>query len=154
VIGQEPVAAALGFDIQGFKLFLLGGWPETVAQVYLFLAMMALVSTAAVEVVTQFFDSPGDYEDTLATVSYGMAPVPLFAIPVVFLGFDIMFVVGPLVSALVLSVPIALLIGWTTYAGVAETHELPSSQALAVVGAMYLGWAITAGIAALGLTAG
>jgi hypothetical protein len=35
-----------------------------------------VVAYAAIEVATQFLGSPGDYEDSLATVCYGLAPAP------------------------------------------------------------------------------
>ncbi|WP_436926871.1 ABC transporter permease [Halosimplex amylolyticum] len=152
VLGNPAVASAIGLDVGQFKLFLLGGWPETVAQVYVFLMVLTLLAAAAVEVTTQVFDSPGDYEDTLASVCYGMAPAPLFAIPIVLLGYDIFFVASPVVSSLVASVPVLLLIGWVTYAGVRETHDLPRERALAAIGAVFLAWIAAAGVVALGLS--
>jgi ribose/xylose/arabinose/galactoside ABC-type transport system permease subunit len=153
VLGIDAVSAAVGFPIENFKLFLLGGWPETVAQVYLFLMLMALVAYAAVETTTQFFDSAGDYEDTLLSVCYGMAPAPLFAVPVAMFGYGIFFVVTALQWALVLSVPVLLVIAGTMYAGVVETHDLPRGQALAVVAATLAAWVVVAGVVSVGLTA-
>lgn len=152
LLGNPAVSGPLGFDIDGFRLFLLGGWPETVAQVYLFLVLMALVAYAAVAVATQVFDSAGDYEDTLAAVCYGLAPAPLFALPIAMLGYDIFFVVSPIVSSLLVCVPIMLLIGGVTYAGVASTHDLPREKALGVVGVTYLFWLVVAGIVSVGLS--
>jgi ribose/xylose/arabinose/galactoside ABC-type transport system permease subunit len=152
LLGNELVDSVVGLGVGEFKLFLLGGWPETVAQVYFFLMLMAILAYAAIEVASQLVDSTGDYEDTLLTVSYGMAATPLFAIPIAMVGYDIFFVVSSLVSALLVSVPILLLIGWTIYAGVAETHELPRSRALAVVATTFAFWLVTAGIIAVGLS--
>ncbi|WP_123537747.1 ABC transporter permease [Halosimplex salinum] len=152
VLGNPAVSSAIGLDVGQFKLFLLGGWPETVAQVYLFLMVVTLLAAAAVEVATQVLDSTGDYEDTLASVCYGMAPAPLFAIPIVLLGFDIFFVANPVVSALLASVPVLLLIGWVTYAGVVETHDLSRGQGTLVVGATYVAWLVAAGVVAVGLS--
>jgi ribose transport system permease protein len=151
VVGQPAVSGALGLTLPSFKLFTLGGWPETVAQVYLFVVLLALLAALAVEVATQSLDSAGDYEDTLVTVCYGLAPSPLFAVAVVFLGFDILFVASPLVSALLLSAPVLLLVGATMYAGVVETHDLPPRRAALVVIAVYLVWLVVAAITALGL---
>ena len=152
VLGNPAVSAATGLAVSDFKLFLLGGWPETVGQIYLFLVLVALVSYAALEVATQALGSDGDYEDTLATVCYGMAPAPLFAVPVVMLGFEIFFVGSPLVSALIISVPVSLLIGWVSYAGVTETHGLTRRQGAIAVGATVLAWLVVAGIVAVGLS--
>ncbi|MEF8885871.1 MAG: ABC transporter permease [Haloarculaceae archaeon] len=152
LLGNPAVSGPLGFDIDGFKLFLLGGWPETVGQVYLFLMLMALVAYAAVEVATQALDSAGDYEDSLATVCYGLAPAPLFAVPTVMLGYDIFFVASPVVSSVLASVPVLLVIGGVVYAGAAGTHELPRGRALGVVGVTYLFWLVVAGVVAVGLS--
>lgn len=154
LLGNPVVSGAIGFDVGEFKLFLLGGWPETVAQVYIFLMFMALLAYAAIEIATQSFDSAGDYEDTLATVCYGMAGAPLFAVPVVMLGYDIFFVVSPLVSALLVSVPVLLAVGWTIYAGVAATHDLPRGRALGVVAVTCAFWVVAAGIVSIGLSTG
>jgi simple sugar transport system permease protein len=152
LLGNPAVSGPLGFDIDGFKLFLLGGWPETVAQVYLFLMLMALVAYAAVEVATQFLGSAGDYEDSLATVCYGLAPAPLFAVPIVMLGYDIFFVVSPIVSSVLAAVPVLLGIGGVVYAGVVGTHELSQGKALGVVGVTYLFWLVVAAVVSVGLS--
>ncbi|WP_311170821.1 ABC transporter permease [Halobellus ordinarius] len=154
LLGNSAVDSVVGLGAEGFKLFLLGGWPETVAQVYLFLMLMALVAYAAIEIAAQAVDSPGDYEDTLVTVCYGLAAAPLFAIPIVMVGYDIFFLVSPIVSALIVSVPILLVIGWTMYAGVAERHELPRSRSIIVVATAMLFWLVVAGIVAVGLSTG
>jgi hypothetical protein len=152
LLGDDAVDSVLGLGTSEFKLFLLGGWPETVAQVYLFLVMLALVAYVAVAVATGILDSTGDYEDTLATVCYGMAPAPLFAVPVVMLGYGIFFVASALVSALLLSVPILLLVAWTMYAGVAATHDLSRRRAAGVVALTVVFWVAVAGVVALGLS--
>jgi ribose/xylose/arabinose/galactoside ABC-type transport system permease subunit len=152
VVGNPAVAGALGLSVDEFKLFLLGGWPETVAQVYLFAMFLALLSYAGIEAATQYLDSPGDYEDTLAAVCYGMAPAPLVAVPALLLGYGIFFVGSPIVSALLVAVPVALLIAWTTYAGVREGHDLSRGRALAAVGVAVAVWLVAAGIVALGLS--
>ncbi|MFC6875324.1 ABC transporter permease [Halobellus marinus] len=154
LLGNQTVDSVVGLGVREFKLFLLGGWPETVAQVYLFLMLMALVAYAAIEIAAQAVDSPGDYEDTLVTVCYGLAAAPLFAIPIVMVGYDIFFLVSPIVSALFVSVPILLVIGWTMYAGVAERHELPRSRSLIVVATAMVFWLVVAGIVAAGLSTG
>jgi ribose/xylose/arabinose/galactoside ABC-type transport system permease subunit len=154
LLGNQTVDSVVGLGVGEFKLFLLGGWPETVAQVYLFLMLMALVAYAAIEIAAQAVDSPGDYEDTLVTVCYGLAAAPLFAIPIVMVGYDIFFLVSPIVSALFVSVPILLVIGWTMYAGVAERHELPRSRSIIVVATAMLFWLVVAGIVAAGLSTG
>jgi ribose/xylose/arabinose/galactoside ABC-type transport system permease subunit len=154
LLGNQTVDSVVGLGVGEFKLFLLGGWPETVAQVYLFLMLMALVAYAAIEIAAQAVDSPGDYEDTLVTVCYGLAAAPLFAIPIVMVGYDIFFLVSPIVSALFVSVPILLVIGWTMYAGVAERHELPRSRSLIVVATAMVFWLVVAGIVAVGLSTG
>jgi ABC-type branched-subunit amino acid transport system permease subunit len=152
LLGNPAVSGPLGFDIDGFKLFLLGGWPETVAQVYLFLVLMALVAYVAVEVATQAVDSDGDYEDTLATVCYGLAPAPFFAVPVAMLGYDIFFVASPVVSSLLAAAPVLVMVGGMVYTGAADTHDLPRGQALGVVGVTYLSWLAVAGVVAVGLS--
>jgi len=152
VLANPAVASATGLAVGPFKLFLLGGWPETVAQVYLFLMVLVLLAVAAVEVATQALDTSGDYEDTLVSVCYGLAPAPLFAVPIVLLGFDIFFVGNPVVSALLVSLPVLVAIGWVTYAGVVETHDASRRQGVAAVGATVLVWLIAAAVVAVGLS--
>jgi ribose/xylose/arabinose/galactoside ABC-type transport system permease subunit len=154
LLATDVISAAIGLDIGEFKLFLLGGWPETVAQVYLFLMLMALVAYVAISVASQFFDGSGDYEDTLLTICYGMAPAPLFAVPVVALGYGVFFITTPLLSALAASVPILLSIGAVMYAGIVETHELSRERALAVVVTTLACWLLVAGLVSVGLSTG
>jgi len=152
LVGNPVVGDAIGLEVGSFKLFLLGSWPETVAQVYLFLMALALAAYAAIEAATTVAGSSGDYEDTLTAVAYGVAPAPLFAVPALLLGYEIFFVGSALVSALLVSVPVVALIGWVTYAGVAETHDLERQRALGVVAAMVLVWLVLGGLVALGLS--
>lgn len=151
LVGTSLVGGLLGLELGNFKLFLLGGWAETVAQVYLFLVLMTVLAAFVVEATTQLLGSPGDYEDSLVTVCYGMAPAPLFALPVVMFGYDLLFAVSSLVSSLVLAVPVLVAIGVTMHAGVRETHGLAQDRAVGVVAAVFVAWLLAAGIAALGL---
>jgi len=151
-LGKEAVTSVLGLDPGGFKLFLQGGWPETVAQIYLFLLVVALLAVAAVEIATAVLDGTGDYEDTIATVCYGLASAPLLAFPIVMFAYDILFVATPLVSALAVSLPIFMFIGWTMFVGVSETHELSRPRSAAVVAATGLFWLAAAAVVAVGLS--
>ena len=154
ILGIPAVDAVTGLDVGSFKLFLLGGWPETVAQVYFFLMTMALLAYLAIELGSAAFGGTGDYEDTLLTVCFGLAPAPLFAVPIVFVGYDIFFVVSPLVSGLVVAVPVVLLIGLLLFAGVRETHEMPRERAVAVVGLVFVAWILAAAVVAAGVSTG
>jgi len=154
LLGNEVVNSVIGLDAEGFKLFLLGGWPETVGQIYLFVMLMAVLAYAGIEIAAQAVGSPGDYEDTLVTVCYGLAGAPLFAVPIVMVGYDIFFVGSPILSGLLTSVPVLLLVGGTMYAGVVETRGLPRSRSLALVATAVLFWVVAAGVVAVGVSTG
>jgi ribose/xylose/arabinose/galactoside ABC-type transport system permease subunit len=139
-----------------FKLFMEGGWLEMVVQIYVFLLVLVLLALLAIEVTTQVFDTPGDYEDSIAIACYATVPAPLFSIPIVIVGFDLDIVSfgDPMITALALSIPILLLMGTVIHAGVRESHDGSSTEALATVGAVYLAWLLVAAVAAIGLTSG
>jgi ribose/xylose/arabinose/galactoside ABC-type transport system permease subunit len=153
ILGFEPVQSALFDDLSGFKLVLEGNWPETVAQVYLFLLLVALVSFLVIETVTQQFDRAGDYESSLAVACYSTLFTPILAIPIVMYGFDIhYFVGGELVSSLIVAVPVFLGMLWLMYVGTAELHELSREKALATVGSVVLVWLLGSGLVWWALT--
>jgi len=151
-LGTNAVSSALGFDLGGFKLLLQGGWPETVAQVYLFLLLTALLAIAAVGIATRLLGGSGDHEDTIGTVCYGLAAAPALAVPTVLFAYDILFVATSLVSALLVSVPVLLVVGATVFVGVRETHQLSRNRAVAVVATVGLFWLGTAALVAVGLS--
>jgi len=147
VIGQETVASNLGLTpLSPFKLILEGNWPETVAQVYLFLLLLAVSAFVVVEIVTGLFDRDGDYESTLAIACYGSLFAPLFAVPVVMYGFDIFFVQGELISSLIVAVPVVLGMLGVMYAGVRELHGLSREKALGAIGAVVAVWLVGSGV--------
>jgi hypothetical protein len=155
-IGPLPgfsVSSLMGLDLSGFKLVLEGNWPETIAQVYLFLLLVAVVSFVVIELVTQRLGRAGDYESTLAIACYSMVLAPLLSVPIVVYGFDIFFVGDELLSSLIMAVPILLGMAWLMYVGTARLHELPRERALASTGSVVLVWLLLSGILAWSLTA-
>jgi ribose/xylose/arabinose/galactoside ABC-type transport system permease subunit len=153
VLGLSFVGSALvSGDLTGFKLIFKGNWPETVGQVYLFMAALVVIAFFAIETATRLYDREGDYESTLAIVSYSTAVAPLFAFPIAMFGFKLQFIGGPLVSAIVLMIPILLLMLGLMYVGTVETHKLPSSKAIVIVVAVVAFWAVMAVLTSWSLT--
>jgi len=134
-----------------FKLFLEGNSPETVGQIYLFVVMLVVLAFFAIEIVTSLFDTAGDYENTIAIVCYSTAVAPLLAIPVNTFGFKLLFVGGPLISGIILTVPILGGMLWYMYQGVVQLHDLSRGQALATIGGVVVFWAVAAAVVATSL---
>ncbi len=156
-VGANAIAWAMGgplgfggeeFD---FKLFLQGNSPETAGQIYLFMTVLVVLAFFAITIVTSLYDTEADYEDNIAIVCYSTALAPLLAIPVNTFGFKLFFVSGPLISGIILTIPILAAILWHMYTGVVQLHELSRGQALATVGGVVLFWAAAAGVVALSL---
>ncbi len=152
VLGRDTAASALGIDARSeFMLVLEGGWPVTVAQLYLFVAAVTLLAVAAITATTRALGTRGDFEDTLATVCYGMAAAPLLAIGTVVVGFDLWVLGGVLVTVLLVVLPVFLLFTRTMHAGVRERHHLSRGWAGVVVAAVWVAWLAVAGFVAWGL---
>jgi ribose/xylose/arabinose/galactoside ABC-type transport system permease subunit len=157
ILGFGAVQDALGLDLSGFKLVTEGNWPETVAQVYMFLLLVAVVSFLVIEVVTQRLDSSGDYVDSLAAAAYGMLFAPLLAIPIAMYGFDIFFFEvsfagSSLINSVLVALPVFLGMLWLMYVGVRELHEFTREKALAAVGGVIAVLLALAGAIAWSLT--
>jgi len=157
ILGFGAVQDALGLDLSGFKLVTEGNWPETVAQVYMFLLLVAVVSFLVIEVVTQRLDSSGDYVDSLAAAAYGMLFAPLLAIPIAMYGFDIFFFEvsfagSSLINSVLVALPVFLGMLWLMYVGVRELHEFTREKALAAVGSVIAVLLALAGAIAWSLT--
>jgi ribose/xylose/arabinose/galactoside ABC-type transport system permease subunit len=157
ILGFGAVQDALGLDLSGFKLVTEGNWPETVAQVYMFLLLVAVVSFLVIEVVTQRLDSSGDYVDSLAAAAYGMLFAPLLAIPIAMYGFDIFFFEvsfagSSLINSVLVALPVFLGMLWLMYVGVRELHEFTREKALAAVGSVIAVLLALAGAVAWSLT--
>ncbi len=156
VTGVLTNLLAFVFSLAGgggeFRLLLEGGWPETMAQVYLFLAAMAFVGFFALSAANKFFDGTGDSVSTLLTITYGLMAAPLFAIPFVTLGYDIAIVGTSLLTALLLAIPAVVVISRTVYAGITTTHGLPSRKALGSLVIMHLLWLSAMVFVGIGLT--
>lgn len=153
-IGPIPgfsVQSLLGLDFSGFKLVFEGNWPEAMAQVYLFLLLIAVGSFLVIEVYTRLIGSAGDYEGTIATTCYSMLVAPLLSIPIVMYGFDIFFVGSELISSVVVAVPVFLGMLWLMFVGTVEVHELSRERALAAVGIVVIVGLIATGLVALAL---
>jgi simple sugar transport system permease protein len=154
-IGPLPgfsVQSLFGLDISGFKLVFNGNWPETMAQVYLFLLLIALGSFLVIEVFTRLVESAGDYEGTLGATCYSMLVAPVLSIPIVVYGFDIFFVGGELVSALIVAAPVFLGMLWLMYVGTVELHDLSEGKAAGAVASVVLAALLLAGVVGLSLT--
>jgi ribose/xylose/arabinose/galactoside ABC-type transport system permease subunit len=151
LVGRAADGGLIGLELGQFKLFLLGGWPETVAQTYLFVLLMAVSAVLTVQLAVSVVQTSRDYEETLRAVCYGLAPAPLFAIPIVFLGYGMLIVVNSVVTALLLSVPILLLVGWMIAVGVRGTHGLSRTSGLLTAAAVVCSWVLLGGVVALGV---
>ena len=143
---------SLALDVGEFRLFLEGGWPETMGQVYLFLSVMAFVGFFGLSIGTKLLKGTGDYVSNLMTICYGLAPAPLFAIPMATLGFDVAPVGTELLTAIILSLPAFLLIERTLYGGIVETHGLSRGKAIRVLVVLHVVWFAALLFVARGLT--
>jgi len=151
--GLSVPAALLGGDLPKFKLFFEGNQVETVMQVYLFLLFVTILSFLVIEFVTQRFDRTGDYESSLGIACYSSVVAPVLSIPFATYGFDVFFVVSPLVSSLIIAVPVFAAMLWLMRVGVAELHGVSRSGALATIGAVAAVWLVVAGITGWSLMA-
>jgi ribose/xylose/arabinose/galactoside ABC-type transport system permease subunit len=135
-------AAIIGLvlDVSGFRLFLAGGWPETMAQAYLFLGVVGFIGFFGVSIGTKLQKGSGDYVSNLMTICYGLAPAPLFAVPMATLGFDIAVVGTELLTSFILAIPAVVLIQRTIYSGVTETHDLSRGETLRVLLVLNVIW--------------
>jgi len=140
----RSLLSAAGTADAEFRFFAAGDWTLAAIQTYtvvLFLAMLAFVT---VEVLSQYLGGSGDYESTLAAVCYGFAPVVALSVPQVTLGFSVVTLLNPLVTALVVAVPVLAAIGWLMTVGVAERHGLARRRAAVPVAGTFLVWLLAA----------
>jgi simple sugar transport system permease protein len=129
-----------GIAKPNFRLFAAGDWTLAAIQTYLVVLFLAMLAFVAVEVLSQYLGGTGDYESSLAVVSYGLAPVVLLSIPQVTYGYSFVTLIDPTVTALVVAVPVLLLIGWLMTIGVEQRHGLARKQAVLPVAGTFLIW--------------
>jgi len=136
----HAVGPLLGLPPLSFRLFAAGDWTVATIQLYLLVVFLAMLGFVAVEVLRRRLGGTGDYEDSLAVVCYGLAPVVLLFVPQVSLGFGIVTLVDPAITALVVVVPVVALVGWVMHTGVVALHDLPPREALVPVAGTLLAW--------------
>ena len=142
------IGPLLGLPPLEFGLFAAGSWAVALIQFYLVVVFLSLLAFVTVEATCQYLGSVGDYESSLAVVCYGLAPIVLLFVPQVSLGFGIVTLVSPAVTALVVVVPVVLAVAWLMHAGVVELHGLSRRRALVpVLGTLAVWLAVGAWVA-------
>lgn len=142
------VGPLLGLPPLEFGLFAADSWAVALIQFYLVVVFLSLLAFVTVEATCQYLGSTGDYESSLAVVCYGLAPIVLLFVPQVSLGFGIVTLVNPAITALVVVVPVVLAVAWLMHAGVVELHGLSRRRALVPVVVTVGVWlAVGAGVA-------
>ncbi|HKJ57626.1 MAG TPA: YIP1 family protein, partial [Halobacteriales archaeon] len=136
----QAVAPVLGLPTLTFQLFAAGSWAVAAIQLYLLVMFLAMLAFVTVGATSQYLGGTGDYESTLTVVCYSMAPIVLLFVPQVSLGFGIVTLVDPVITALVVAVPVFLLVAWLLHTGVVERHGLPARQAAVPVATTFLVW--------------
>jgi simple sugar transport system permease protein len=145
LLNVEAVGSTIGIDTSNFQIFLEGGFVGAIIQVYFFVFLLAVLAFFAIQVV----DSDGDYEHTIAVITYGLFPAPLLTVPVMLYGYDLIVVGGTLTTGLLALVPVLLVFLALMYLGITGTRELSARNALAAVGAVGVAWAVVLGYVSL-----
>lgn len=116
-----------GANLSGMMMLLL--------ELYLVVVLLTLLGLLTAQFVSVRLGGRGDVDDTLATVSYSMAPLVLLAVPLLLQGFR--FIVVLVFGTLAV---VALLVALLLYFGVRELHELSQRDAAITVGATFAVW--------------
>jgi ribose transport system permease protein len=144
ILNIDAINSAIGIDTSNLMIFLEGGFIEALVQVYFFVMLLALLAFLAIQISLSALGKPGDYEDTLAVVSYALVPAPLLTIPVLVYGYDLRIpALGrPLVTGMLVLAPVLLLFLGFIYVGVKQTRDLSSGQSAIPAAATGVAWVI------------
>lgn len=144
ILNVDAVNSAIGIDTSDLMIFLEGGFIEALVQVYFFVMLLAILAFLAIQISLSAFGKPGDYEDTLAVVSYALAPAPLLTIPVLVYGYDLRIpsLGTPLVTGMLVLAPVLLLFLGLIYMGVTQTRDLSSGQGAITAAVTGAAWAV------------
>jgi hypothetical protein len=142
ILNTDTVSSAIGIDTSNLMIFLEGGFMEALVQVYFFVLLLAILAFLTIQIVITFFGQSGDYENTLAVVCFGMAPVPLLTIPVLVYGYNLIIVGGTLLTGMVVLAPVLLLILGLIYIGITETRDLSPGEGAVTAGATAAVWVL------------
>lgn len=122
-----------------FSLYIAEANLEGVVMVLLELYLVVLLFGVLALVTIQFagsrFGRLGSIDDTIVVVCYGMAFMPLLAVPLLLFGFGFLTVL--VLATLVTTV---LLIGWLTAQGLTHLQGLSRRDAVATLGATFVVW--------------
>jgi ribose/xylose/arabinose/galactoside ABC-type transport system permease subunit len=144
ILNVNAVNSAIGIDTSDLMLFTQGGFIEALVQVYFFVMLLAILAFLAIQISLSAFGKPGDYENTLAVVCFGMAPAPLLTIPVLVYGYDLRIpsLGTPLVTGMLVLAPVLLSFLGLMYVGVTQTRDLSSGQGAITAAATGAVWAL------------
>jgi ribose transport system permease protein len=144
ILNINAINSMIGIDTSDLMIFLEGGFIEALVQVYFFVMLLAILAFLTLQISLSVFGKPGDYENTLAVVCYGMAPAPLLTIPVLVYGYDLRIpALGrPLVTGMLVLAPVLLLFLGLMYVGVTETRDLSSGEGGITVAVTGAAWSI------------
>jgi ribose/xylose/arabinose/galactoside ABC-type transport system permease subunit len=118
-------------NIEGAVMVLL--------QLYLVVLLFAVLALATIQFAGSRFVGHLDVDDTIVVVSYGMAPMPLLAIPLLLSGFG--FLQALIFATLAVAV---LAVGWMLSRGLTEHQRLSRRDSLLTVGATLAVWLVVA----------
>lgn len=146
----ETIAPVVGLPALDFHLFIAENWAVGVIQLYLAVMFLAIVAFLGLELATRAVGGDSDYERSLIVTCYGLAPILGLAIPQVSLGFGIVTLVNPTITALVVAVPVLALVAFVLYRGVTTVHGLDRQRAAIPVVAVFGLWLLAGLLVAFG----
>ncbi|PSQ55867.1 hypothetical protein BRD12_00095 [Halobacteriales archaeon SW_12_67_38] len=114
-------------NIEGVVMLLL--------QLYLVVLLFGVLALVAIRVAGSRVGRLGTLDDTIVVVSYGLAPLPLLAVPLLLLGFGFITVLVFGALAVVL-----LVVGWMLVQGLVNSQHLSRRDAVLTVAATFVAW--------------
>ena len=116
-------------NIEGVVMLLL--------QLYLVVLLFGVLALVAIRVAGSRVGRLGTLDDTIVVVSYGLAPLPLLAVPLLLLGFGFITVLVFGALAVVL-----LVVGWMLVHGLVNSQHLSRRDAVLTVAATFVAWLV------------
>ena len=143
LLGVAPLGELGTFFTDRFSLYLadanIEGVVMVLLQLYLVVLLLSLLALVAIRVAGSRLGELSDIDDTTVVIGYGMAPLPLLAVPLLLQGFGFLTVLVLATLAVVLAC-----IGWMLVQGLREVHGLSGRDAGLTLGATLVAWLVVA----------